>query len=124
MPGSFLIRTLSLRGMSSETVLWTVGIIGTAVLLEKIISSRNQPPLPYPPGPKPLPIIGNALDMPKSYYWIGYNEWAKEYGDVIHTQVLGRHYIILNSIEAAEDLLEKRSAIYSSRPRLTMIVEL
>jgi hypothetical protein len=108
------------------TVLCTLLLIAASFLALRSRRTLQVNPkrLPYPPGPRPLPILGNALDMPKSYYWVGYNDWAKEYGDLIHTQVFGQHYILLNSLEAAEDLLEKRSAIYSSRPRLPMIVEL
>lgn len=35
--------------------------------------------------------------------------------DVIHLDIFGTHLVILNSLEAASELLEKRSAIYSSR---------
>lgn len=37
-------------------------------------------------------------------------------GDVISVTVLGHRTIILNSFDAAVDLLEKKSAIYSDRP--------
>jgi hypothetical protein len=36
--------------------------------------------LPLPPGPKKLPLIGNLLDMPKSFEWITYHKWCKEFG--------------------------------------------
>ena len=41
--------------------------------------------VPYPPGPKPWPIIGNLLDSPKESQWTAYTEMSKEYGlcDVI-----------------------------------------
>jgi len=45
-------------------------------------------------------------------------------GDVIHLSAFGRHTIILNSFEAAWDLLEKRSSIYSDRMELTTIKDL
>lgn len=35
--------------------------------------------------------------------------------DVVHVDVLGSHVVILNSIEAATELLERRSSIYSDR---------
>jgi len=38
----------------------------------------------------------------------------------MHINVLGQDTIILNSSKAAFDLLDKRSAIYSNRPVLTM----
>ena len=44
-------------------------------------------------------------------------------GDIIHLEVLGTHIIVLNSIEATTDLLEKRSTIYSDRPRMPMVKE-
>ena len=84
----------------------------------------NPKRLPYPPGPKPLPFIGNAFEMPTSYHWLGFTEWAKEYGDIVHVQAFGKHVVILNSIEAVEDLLEQKSAIYSDRPRFPLLVEL
>lgn len=33
-----------------------------------------------PPGPTPLPLIGNVLQVPKDREWAQYAEWAKIYG--------------------------------------------
>jgi hypothetical protein len=38
-------------------------------------------------------------------------------GDIVSLKVPGGNVIVLNSIKAATDLLEKRSAIYSDRPQ-------
>ncbi|KAJ8518591.1 hypothetical protein ONZ45_g4347 [Pleurotus djamor] len=80
---------------------------------------------PLPPGPTRLPLLGNILDMPTSYEWETYHQWAKELdSEIIHVDLFGKHFIILDSFEAAFDLLEKRSTNYSSRDQLTMAGEL
>jgi hypothetical protein len=45
-------------------------------------------------------------------------------GDVIFFKALGRSIVVLNSVQAAVDLLDKRSAIYSDRPRFVMFVDM
>ncbi|KAF5309415.1 hypothetical protein D9619_012388 [Psilocybe cf. subviscida] len=85
---------------------------------------RNPSGLPLPPGPKGYPLIGNVFGMPTSHQWLTYAKWAKVYGDVFSFEVLGQRIIILSSLEAVQELFEKRSANYSSRPRLPMLVEL
>jgi len=37
--------------------------------------------------------------------------------DVVSFHVLGDRTVVLNSVKATTDLLEKRSSIYSDRPR-------
>ena len=34
----------------------------------------------FPPGPTPLPIIGNILDIPRNNPWKTFAEWGKIYG--------------------------------------------
>ncbi|KAI0259890.1 cytochrome P450 [Gloeopeniophorella convolvens] len=81
--------------------------------------------MPYPPGPKRLPIIGNMLDMPSREEWVVFKKWSDEYGsDVVHADVMGTHTIILNSMKAAKELLERRSSLYSDRPPLVAALEL
>ena len=42
-------------------------------------SSKNV--LPYPPGPKPYPLIGNLLDFPLNIPpWEGLKEMAEQHG--------------------------------------------
>ncbi|KAJ7151250.1 cytochrome P450 [Mycena filopes] len=91
-----------------------------AVVLYVLLSRRKRQSAPLPPGPPGLPIIGNMLQLPLEKQWMTYQSWAKQYGDIVHVSVFGQHIIILNSEETVFDLLERRSAIYSDRPQLTM----
>ena len=36
--------------------------------------------LPYPPGPRPLPLIGNLFDIPREFSWLTYTQFSKKYG--------------------------------------------
>ncbi|KAF5349136.1 hypothetical protein D9756_009447 [Leucocoprinus leucothites] len=81
--------------------------------------------LPLPPGPKKWPIIGNLMDMPTEVEWKTYHRWSKELDtDILHVSVMGTDIIVLDTAEAAFELFERRSSIYSDRPRMPMINEL
>lgn len=45
-------------------------------------------------------------------------------GPVVHFGVLTQHIVVLNTLQASLDLLEKRSGNYSDRPTFTMMSEL
>ncbi|KZT05260.1 cytochrome P450 [Laetiporus sulphureus 93-53] len=62
--------------------------------------------------------------MPLEYQQDTFTEWGVKYGDIIYARVLQKHIVILNSVRAARDLLEKRGATYSDRPRFVLLSEL
>jgi len=96
--------------------------------------SSKRPITPLPPGPKKLPILGNLFNFPRNDPHIAYMNWSRQIGaalifflvvrdaddssigsDILHLAIPGRTIIVLDSVTAATDLLEKRSSIYSSR---------
>ena len=110
------------RAMNSQATYLSILGIGVFLLWACFRKSRHAQ-LSLPPGPTPLPLIGNVLDMPVEYEYVTYSNWGKTHGDVVHVTTFGIHIIILNSIEACTELLERRSAIYSDRPYFSMILE-
>lgn len=45
-------------------------------------------------------------------------------GDVIYVYIFGNPILVLNTAKVANELLDKRSSIYSSRPHRTMVGDL
>jgi hypothetical protein len=59
------------------------GGVCTVALVAKIISARRKRKgLPLPPGPKPLPVVGNLRDIPQHDPWKGYKALTDQYGMV------------------------------------------
>ncbi|KAF9235265.1 cytochrome P450 [Melanogaster broomeanus] len=75
-------------------------------------------PHPLPPGPPPLPIVGNIRGINANAPWLTYYEWSKVYGDLVYSRLFNQDVIIINSEKIAKDLLEDRSSNYSDRPNI------
>ncbi|KAJ7671941.1 cytochrome P450 [Mycena rosella] len=76
------------------------------------------------PGPTGVPVLGNVLQVPTSMPWYRFSEWKEQYGDVFSLDLAGQPVVILNTYKAAADLFDRRSTIYSDRPRLIMASEI
>ncbi|KAF9223390.1 cytochrome P450 [Gyrodon lividus] len=79
---------------------------------------RNPASHPLPPGPKPLPIVGNVMGINPNEPWVSYTNWGKTYGELVYSRLLNQDIIVINSEEVAKDLLERRSNNYSDRPAI------
>ncbi|TFY63634.1 hypothetical protein EVJ58_g3137 [Rhodofomes roseus] len=77
-----------------------------------------------PPGPPRVPLLGNIHQLPQSYQYKFFVQWAERYGDVVYAEFFTRSTIVVSSVKAACDLMEKRSAKFSERPRFVRIREM
>ena len=80
--------------------------------------------LRLPPGPTPIPFIGNKFDIPKSQPWIQFQEWSQRYGPIFTLWIGRKPTLIISDPQIAVDLMEKRSNKYSSRPRMVVMGEI
>lgn len=120
-----------------DTPLLALALSGAAIApLVWSYLSQNK----YHPGPQPLPIIGNLLQLPRETPWVVYQNWSNIYGifcvDVcqkpangllgpcIHLEAVGQHILIVNEYKDAEVLLSKRGFQNSERPHLFMAGDL
>ncbi|KAF8206051.1 cytochrome P450 [Mycena galopus ATCC 62051] len=86
------------------------------------IRAKKTPRLP--PGPRGLPCVGNIFEFPRNKPWLKFGELADIWGDIFLLTVLGNPWIIISSVEVAEDLLDTHGAAFSDRPKLQLGGEL
>lgn len=96
------------------------GIAALLCLLAYRHYSRKRPGVKLPPGPKPLPIIGNIMDLPQKgapefEHWLKHKD---AYGLLSSISIMGQTLVIIHDREAARVLLEKLSVKTSSRPHM------
>ncbi|KAF5372098.1 hypothetical protein D9758_005093 [Tetrapyrgos nigripes] len=70
----------------------------------------------YPPGPRGIPLLGNALQLPTVKPWHTLAKWKRDYGPMVYLNMAGQPMVILNTRKAVEDLFNQRTSKYSARP--------
>lgn len=98
----------------------TLGPLAVAVaiflLLVDLMHRRVRWATRYPPGPMPLPGLGNLLqmdlkDMPRSV-----NQLRRRFGDVFSLQLAWKPVVVVNGLAAVREALVSRSEDTSDRP--------
>ncbi|MCJ1396871.1 hypothetical protein MMC11_000061 [Xylographa trunciseda] len=116
--------THSISYITFSYVLLVIFITSSVILLvdyTRILALRRK----LPPGPLPWPIIGNTHLLPSSKPWIYFEQLSQYYASPIITFWIGRTPTIwLNDAWCASELLDKRAATFSSRPRMIVFGEL
>ena len=119
----------------------SVAALAAGVSLYWLNGSDGKKPSRHGPGPKGVPILGNAGDLPTSDQpWVDYMQWAKKYGacgplsiyimliqcvgDFIYMTILGQPTYLISSFKTAKELMDKRAMIYSDRPIMVMAQKL
>jgi hypothetical protein len=130
---------------SAMSVAYIFASVGFLYGLYHFLKSRSAGRLPLPPGPKGVPFFGNFFQFSPTEIEIQYQKLGAEYGpsffsrewfsnliflewtfagEIIHLSNMGHPIIVLNSEKVVKELANKRSAIYSDRPRFVMYGEL
>ncbi|KAI0666410.1 cytochrome P450 [Trametes maxima] len=91
-------------------LLWVaLSFVAAFVAILYIERSRKVPLPPQPASPK-------LLDKP----WKQYAKWSAELGPLVTVSAVGRPIVVINTVEAVLELLDKRSALFSCKPRWPM----
>ncbi|KAG2069064.1 cytochrome P450 [Suillus decipiens] len=104
----------AVEGRLAILAVFPISFVVVTALRWFIKKRRSDPSLP--PGPVPIPLLGNILSIDTKEPWLTYTQWHAVYGDLVFARILDQNAIVINSQHVARALLEKRSAIYSDRP--------
>ncbi|KAK6341966.1 hypothetical protein TWF730_001450 [Orbilia blumenaviensis] len=103
-------------------MLW--GILALFTYLVYRYYSRDRRRLP--PGPKPLPLLGNVRDFPPAgvpefQHWLQHKH---RYGPISSVTAMGMTLVIIHDKKAVQDLLEQSASKTSGRPKMIFANEL
>ncbi|XP_014113108.1 PREDICTED: cytochrome P450 2K1-like [Pseudopodoces humilis] len=78
----------------------------------------------FPPGPRPLPVIGNLLlfDLKRPYRT--YQQLSKKYGPVFSVQMGHRKVVVISGYETVKEALVNQADAFAERPKIPVFEDL
>ena len=82
-------------------------------------------PIPYRslPGPKRLPLLGNAHLVQRDVLHQQLEGWAKEYGGKFRFAITSRQFMVVTDPEAISAVLRQRPQLFRKGPRLVQVAK-
>lgn len=117
------VMDIDLQRNAVSTVLVCFFILAITYAIVRLLLVGRRP-AGLPPGPRTLPLIGNLHLMPTHKPYKVFAEWGKKYGSIYSLMVGSNPLILVQSHKIAKELLDKRGAIYSSRPDMYILSDL
>ncbi|RDX49713.1 cytochrome P450 [Lentinus brumalis] len=106
--------------VNMASVALALGLI--LVVYHTLLTNGGARGRPFP-GLRCIPILGNALQIPRTKVWEKLHEWGQIHGGIYSMRLFWTPLLALNTLEAGRELLDKKSALYSNRP-LPKIIEM
>ncbi|KAL6890296.1 hypothetical protein ACP4OV_009059 [Aristida adscensionis] len=103
-----------------EPLVWVL-LASLAFLLSQLRRPRRTAPLP--PGPTPLPIVGN-MTMMNQLTHRGLAALAEQYGGLLHLRLGRLHAFAVSSPEYAREVLQAQDLTFANRPATAAVAYL
>ncbi|EMD35960.1 hypothetical protein CERSUDRAFT_115908 [Gelatoporia subvermispora B] len=90
--------------------------VGVFIAIRRWRYARRSKGLPMPPGPPGKLLVGSIMEISQYEAPRALARYGEKYGDLVMFKGLGNHALVLNSLQAMNDLLDKRGNNNSHRP--------
>ncbi|CAO2601486.1 Cytochrome P450 2D4 [Lemmus lemmus] len=106
-------------GLLTGAELWSVAIfLAIFLLLVDLMHRRHRWTARYPPGPMPLPVLGNLLQVDFQNMPAGFQKLRRHFGDLFSLQLAFEPVVVLNGLTALREALVTYSEDTADRPLL------
>ncbi|XP_043076355.1 cytochrome P450 2J2 isoform X1 [Puntigrus tetrazona] len=105
--------------LSLLSVLWTdARIVFLLFVIFLLISEqlRNRKPRNYPPGPTPLPFIGNIYNLDTTQPHIQLTKLSDQYGNIFSLRLGSLNTVVVNTYGIVKKVLADQADIFTGRP--------
>lgn len=117
--------TCNTRNYFLSSVVVRREICGTPRTKTALSSRKSLRPSPWRRGMDQISSTGQGLRRVFLFFLHKAHSYINFAGsDVVHLKFLGNSLLTLNSVSAANELLDKKGSVYSDRPRLVTLKEL
>ncbi|KAG8552894.1 hypothetical protein GDO81_003137 [Engystomops pustulosus] len=93
-------------------------VLCVTCLILLMMWSGNGKRKEMPPGPTPLPLLGNILQLNMKELHQSFMKLAKDYGDVFTVHLGTRTVVVLHGYDAVKEALVDRADVFSNRAKV------
>jgi len=98
---------------------WAGSIFAAWLVFRLLKIGRREAGLP--PGPSTVPLLGNLHIFPTEFAHFKFTEWAKVYGEIYSLKIGPGTAVVISSMAAVKELMERRSGNTADRPPNHMV---
>ncbi|XP_069461876.1 cytochrome P450 2K4-like isoform X2 [Ambystoma mexicanum] len=99
-------------------------VLSLVAILHVMKGTKSSKYRNFPPGPRPLPLIGNLHILNPKKPYLTLIELSKTYGPVFSVQMGSRKAVVLAGYEAVKDALVNHAEEFGDRARIPMFQQM